>query len=94
MHRRTFLGRLLAVPLAAIVVPEIKRVFLWDVNRIDFRGVSYHQSNASTGTWLGLDRRPPSAAEIVDLEIRRITPRIKELFERNDMFYSMISKEQ
>lgn len=34
----------------------------------------------------------PSTSEILALELKRIMPKLKELFERDDMFYKLINK--
>jgi hypothetical protein len=59
MNRRIFLRALLAAPVAAICVPKIvPSVQAWKPHKaqLDFMGVPYHQSNASTGTWMGITR--------------------------------------
>lgn len=67
MNRRDFLKYLLATPIAAeldveklLWVPGEKKIFIpepvlpeWFVL---FGGIPYHQSNASTGRWLGFER--------------------------------------
>lgn len=42
--------------MAAISVHVIKPSIAWTKTRIDFHGIPYHQSDASTGTWMGITR--------------------------------------
>jgi hypothetical protein len=66
MNRRDFIRYLLATPIAAELDVEKllwileKKVFIpefnWKTIPIIFHGIPYHQTNASSGTWLGFSR--------------------------------------
>src|SRR5262245_49410794 len=62
MNRRDFLKYLLSTPLAATVdyekllwVPE-KKIFTPTLKDISLYGVPYHMCDATTGTWMGIER--------------------------------------
>ena len=65
MNRRDLLKYLLMTPAATFVdyekllwVPGEKKIFVPEVLPIDLYGIPYHESNDSSGIWLGVVRVP------------------------------------
>jgi len=57
MDRRSFIKALAIFAVGSQVsIPE--QEWIWDCTRLDFSlsGIPYHQSDASIGTWLGIQR--------------------------------------
>ncbi len=83
-NRRNFL-QLLGLGAAGLVldpekllwIPGQKTIFLPAIKPVSLYGIPYHQSNLSTGTWLGFSRSNIIKEElkelIVKLEYNKIT---------------------
>jgi hypothetical protein len=74
VDRRTFLRHLLALPIAATL--DVEKMLWIPRTIITVPTMPY--------------RRSVTMTQIIELELARLQPRIKDLFERDDIFYKMI----
>lgn len=57
MTRRSFLSSLFRASAAIALSPLLPaEAFDWKTSPISFEGIPYHRTDATTGTWLGIER--------------------------------------